>query len=65
MVVPIKAYGVHILGREVRRIGIEEGIGAVIVFDKRFEVLILHDNVSHSIFKLLDESEELSDIEGL
>ena len=65
MVVPIKAYGVHILGREVRWIGIEEGVRSVVMLDERFEVLILHDHVSHSIFKLLDESEELSDIEGL
>ena len=65
MVVPIKAYGVHILGREVRRIGIEEGVRPVVVLDERFDVLILQDNVWHSIFKILDESGELSDIEGL
>ena len=65
MVVPIEAYSVHILGREVRRIGVEEGVGAVVMLDERFKVLIFHHHVCHSIFKFLDESEELSDIEGL
>ena len=34
MVVPIEAYGVHILGRKVRRISIEEGVGTVVVLDQ-------------------------------
>ncbi len=65
VVIPSEAHLVHILGGEVRRIGVEEGIGTVIVFDERFEILVFHDDVCHTGLQLGDQSEEFSDVEGL
>ena len=49
----------------IGRIEIEESIRPVIVPDERLKILILHDNIGHSVFKLLYQDEELSDVKGL
>ena len=46
MVVPVEPYRVHILGGKIRRIGIEECVDAVIMFNERLEVLILYNDIS-------------------
>ena len=65
VVIPSESHLIHILGGEVWRIGVEEGIGTIIVLDERFEVLVFHDDVRHSGLQLCDQSEELSDVKGL
>ena len=65
MVIPTEAHVVHILGGEVRRIGIKKRIRSVIVLDERFEVLVLHDDICHAVLQFGDQPEQLSDVEGL
>ena len=65
MVVPIKTHCVHILSGKVRWIGIKEGIGAVIMFNERLEVLILYNDIRHAVLQFMDQSEEFSDIKRL
>ena len=65
MVVPVEPYRVHILGGKIRRIGIEECVDAVIMFNERLEVLILYNDIRHAVLQFMDQSEEFSDIKRL
>ena len=65
MILPSEAYRIHILGGVVGRIGIEEGIGAVVVLDEGFKVLIFDNYICHAIFEFSDESEQPADVAGL
>lgn len=44
---------------EIRRIGVEKGVGAVIVADQRLEILIFKDHIRHAILQLFHEKQEL------